>query len=100
MLPSRQKVFFFFSEEVRRINRAPASPTATTFNPAWLTDPTNANYVDPACAIRLRSSCWRCGRRRTFSSTGAAHTSTRQPNVNNTRQEVVRVDYDWNPTPS
>src|SRR5260221_176393 len=42
------KMFFFFSEEVRRINRAPTALNATTYDPAWLTDPTNANYVAPA----------------------------------------------------
>ena len=42
---SKEKLFFFFSEELRRIKRAPASLTANVPNPEWLTDPTNANYV-------------------------------------------------------
>ena len=33
---------------MRRITRAPASLTAKTLDPAWLTDPTSANYVAPA----------------------------------------------------
>ena len=48
MLPSRKKAFFFWSEEWRRISRAPAASTANVVNPAWLTDPTNPNYVAPA----------------------------------------------------
>jgi hypothetical protein len=54
VLPSKDKLYFFFSEEVRRINRAPASLTATVPNPEWLTDPTSANYVPP---VRARSQC-------------------------------------------
>src|SRR6185503_13321778 len=58
------RMFFFFSEELRRINREPASLSANVFDPSWLTDPANAN---------------------------------REPTINNTRQEVARVDYDFNP---
>src|SRR6185369_9673377 len=47
LLPSRQKAFFFWSQEWRRITRAPASSTANVVNPAWLNDPTNPNYVAP-----------------------------------------------------
>src|SRR5438067_1800157 len=52
------KMFFFFSEELRRITRV--SPlTANTYDPSWLTDPTNANYVPPALrdpnAVRMLS---------------------------------------------
>ena len=42
------KLFFFWSQEWRRITRAPASLTANVPDPAWLTDPTNVNYVAPA----------------------------------------------------
>src|SRR6185295_8931558 len=42
------KMFFFFSAVIRRINRAPASLVANVSDPAWLTDPTDANYVAPA----------------------------------------------------
>ena len=43
-----REAFFFFSEEWRRIKRAPASLTRNVPNPEWLTDPTSANYVPPA----------------------------------------------------
>ena len=48
LLPSREKAFFFFSEEWRRIKRAPQSAILSVPNPDWLTDPTSANYVAPA----------------------------------------------------
>src|SRR5207244_6010385 len=44
----RNRMFFFFSEEARRINRQPASVSAQVYDPPWLTDPSNANYVAPA----------------------------------------------------
>ena len=81
------KMFFFFSEELRRINRAPASLNANVYDPAWLTDPTSANYVAAGAARSERGrSCWRCGRRRT--SPAALQFLSSQPNINNTRQEV------------
>jgi len=88
------KMFFFFSEELRRINRAPTTLTANTFDPAWLTDPTNANYVPPALrdanALKLLSL---------FPApnvTGRLQFLSTQPTIQNTRQEVARVDYDLN----
>jgi hypothetical protein len=91
LLPSRQKAFFFWSEEWRRITRAPASVTATTINPAWLTDPTNANYVDPAQrdpnAVKLLALY-------PAPNQGAATFLNTNPTVNNTRQEVLRTDYE------
>ncbi|HEU4804603.1 MAG TPA: TonB-dependent receptor, partial [Nitrobacter sp.] len=51
------KMFFFYSQEFRRITRAPGSLTANVPNPEWLTDPTSPNYVPPAerdpIAVRL-----------------------------------------------
>src|SRR6185369_9137939 len=41
------KMFFFFSEELRRINRAPTTLNANVYDPAWLTDTTSPNYVPP-----------------------------------------------------
>src|SRR5438067_1382072 len=88
------KMFFFFSEELRRITRAPTTLTANTFDPAWLTDPTNANYVPPALrdpnALKLLSL---------FPApnvTGRLQFLSTQPTIQNTRQEVARVDYDLN----
>src|SRR6266550_2875627 len=54
----KDKLFFFFSEEVRRITRV-TPLTANTYDPAWLNDPSNANYVAPALrdpnAVKLLS---------------------------------------------
>jgi hypothetical protein len=96
LLPSRQKAFFFFSEEWRRIKRAPGNATVNAVNPEWLTDPANANYVAPEDrdpnAMKLLAL---------FPAPNAFVGSTARfvnsvPNVNNTRQEVVRADYDLN----
>jgi hypothetical protein len=88
------KMFFFFSEELRRITRV-TPLTANTVDPAWLTDPSNANYVPPALrdpnAVKMLSL---------FPApnvTGRAQFLTSSPAIQNTRQEVVRVDYDLNP---
>jgi hypothetical protein len=89
------KMFFFFSEEARRINRAPASLVANVWDPSWLTDPSNANYVAPANrdpnAVKLLA-LWP-----TPNVPGKAQFVNSQPTINNTRQEVARVDYDINP---
>src|SRR5580765_4678191 len=45
VIPS--KMFFFFSEELRRISRV-TPVTANTYDPAWLTNPADPNYVAPA----------------------------------------------------
>jgi hypothetical protein len=91
LLPSRQKAFFFFSEEIRRVTRAPASSTATVVNPAWLSDPTNANYVAPELrdptAVKLLA-LW------PSPNLGTNQFLNSVPSVNNTRQEVIRTDYD------
>ena len=91
LLPSRERAFFFWSQEWRRIERAPASSTATVVNPAWLNDPTNQNYVAPADrdpnAVKLLS-LW------PEPNQGLNQFVNRNPNVNNTRQEVIRVDFD------
>jgi len=91
----QNKLFFFFSEELRRITRTPGSATATVYDPTWLTDPTNVNYVAPALrdpnALKLLSA-WPTPN---TPGTSPRYVST-QPNINNTRQEVARVDYDAN----
>src|SRR5438105_3117674 len=88
------KLFFFFSEELRRITRAPTALNANTYDPAWLTDATNANYVPPALrdpnAVRLLSLY------PTPNVTGRLQFLSTQPTIQNTRQEVARVDYDVN----
>src|SRR5215471_9494490 len=90
-----QKMFFFFSEEVRRINRAPTALNVTTYDPAWLTDTTNANYVPPA--LRDPNALKILGLFPTPDVPGRLQFLSSQPTINNTRQEVVRVDYDLNP---
>jgi hypothetical protein len=88
----KNKLFFFYSQEWRRITREPATRTAFVFDPAWLSDPTNANYVAPALrdpnAVKLLTL---------YPAPNVAGTNrfiNPQANINNTRQEVVRVDYD------
>ena len=91
LLPSRQRAFFFWSQEWRRIERAPASSTATVVDPAWLNDPTNLNYVAPAQrdpnAVKLLA-IWPAPNQ------GINQFVNTNPNVSNTRQEVARVDFD------
>jgi hypothetical protein len=85
------KMFFFFSEELRRISRV-TPVTANTVDPAWLTDTTNANYVAPALrdpnAVKLLSLY------PAPNITGRAQFLTSSPGIQNTRQEVGRIDYD------
>jgi hypothetical protein len=87
------RMFFFFSEELRRINRVPPL-TANTYDPAWLADSSNANYVPPplrdAGALKLLTL---------FpipNVTGRLQSLSTQAAINNTRQEVGRLDYDIN----
>jgi len=86
------KLFFFFSEELRRITRAPASLTSNVYDPSWLTDTTSPNYVPPALrdsnAVKLLS-LWP-----TPNVTGRLQYLSTQPSIQNTRQEVARIDYD------
>jgi hypothetical protein len=100
-LPSKERLFFFFSEEFRRSRRAPASQTALVPNPEWLTDPTSANYVpvaerDPN-AVRLLSGFPAPNTPPTAPGAVGRH-QVLSPNINNTRQEVLRVDYDLSST--
>src|SRR5262245_2255244 len=100
MLPSRQKAFFFFSQEWRRIKRAPSSSTLNVPNPDWLTDPTSVNYVAPADrdpnAVRLLSG-YPTPNLAPATAGGPGRYQVTAPNINNTRQEVARADYDLGP---
>jgi hypothetical protein len=91
MLPSRQKAFFFWSQEWRRISRAVTNSTVNVVDPAWLTDPANANYVDPAQrdpnAVKLLA-LWPAP------NIGTNQYVNSVPTINNTRQEVIRADFD------
>lgn len=101
LLKSREKLFFFFSEELRRIRRAPASLTALVPNPEWLSDPTSINYVAPAerdpIAVRLLSG-FPAPNTPPLAPGAVGRYQVVSPNINNTRQEVVRVDYDLSST--
>ena len=100
-LPSRQRLFFFYSQEFRRITRAPASLTATVPNPDWLTNPASANYVAPAerdpNAVRLLQG-YPQPNLAPLVADGVGRYQVTSPNINNTRQEVARVDFDWTDT--
>lgn len=89
----RDKAFFFLSQEFRRISRA-AEITANTVNPAWLNDPANVNYVAPADrdpnAVRLLEAF-------PAPNQGIAQYLNTNPNINDTRQTVARVDVDVRP---
>ncbi len=91
----QEKLFFFWSQEWRRIKRAPASLTPIVPDPAWLTDPTSTNYVAPELrdpnAVKLLAA-WPSP-----NMAGKNQYSVDSPNINNTRQEVIRLDYDLSP---
>jgi hypothetical protein len=97
MLPSRQKAFFFFSQEWRRIKRAPQQSIANVPNPEWLTNPSSPNYVAPEerdpVAVRLLEGYPQPNLAPTAPGNPGRHQVT-VPNINNTRQEVIRLDYD------
>ena len=68
-------------------------------NPEWLTDPTSANYVAPGerdpSAVRLLTGYPTPNLPPTAPGNPGRY-QVANPNINNTRQEVVRVDYDLN----
>ncbi len=101
VLPSRERMFFFWSQEFRRVTRAPASLTALVPNPEWLTDPTSANYVAPAerdpNAVRLLAG-YPTPNLAPLAPGAVGRYQVSSPNINNTRQEVIRMDFDWRPS--
>ena len=90
----KDKLFFFYSQEWRRISRAPASASATVPDPAWLSDPANANYVPPAqrdpSAVALLAAF-------PAPNLGTTGFISNRPNDQDTRQEVLRLDYNVSP---
>jgi hypothetical protein len=88
----KNNVFFFWSQEWRKIKR-PSDASALVPDPSWLNDPTNANYVAPADrdpnAVRLLAA-WPAP------NTGPGTFLHSVPNTQNTRQEVVRIDWQLN----
>ena len=101
LTPSKDKLFFFFSQEFRRVTRAPASNTANVPNPDWLTNPLSANYVPPAerspIAVALLQA-FPAPNAPPLTADAPGRHLVQAPNLNNTRQEVLRVDYDLNST--
>jgi hypothetical protein len=95
------KMFFFYSQEFRKITRAPASLTANVPNPEWLTDAASANYVPPAerdpQAVRLLAG-FPTPNTPPLTAGAPGRYQVTSPNINNTRQEVLRIDYDLNNT--
>jgi hypothetical protein len=97
----RDKMFFFWSQEWRRITRAPASLTALVPNPEWLANPASANYVPPGerdpNAVRLLQG-YPAPNLAPATPGGPGRYTVTSPNVNDTRQEVIRMDYDLSAT--
>jgi hypothetical protein len=83
-------LFFFWSQEWRQITRAPASANATVVDPAWLNNPSDPNYVPPANrdpnAVRLLA-LWPAA------NLGSSSFQESRPNDQDTRQEVIRMDW-------
>src|SRR5262245_749459 len=98
VLPWRRSLFFFWSQEWRRIKRAPASLVANVPNPAWLTDPGDPNFVPmaerDANAVKLLE-LWPAPNLPSQTPGAAGRFQVAAPNINNTRQEVIRLDYEW-----
>jgi hypothetical protein len=100
-LPSKERLFFFWSQEFRRQSRAPASLTALVPNPDWLTNPASANYVAPAerdpNAVRLLSG-FPTPNLAPLAPDAVGRYQVSSPNINDTRQEVLRMDFDLSTT--
>lgn len=98
LLPSREKAFFFWSQEWRRIERATPNILSVP-NPEWLTNPQSANYVAPGDrdpnAVRLLG-LFPAPNLAPTAADGAGRYQVNAPAPQNTRQEVIRVDYAWN----
>jgi hypothetical protein len=90
----KEKLFFFWSQEWRRIDRAPTDLVATVPDPAWLSDPADPNYVAPARrdpnAVALLAAY-------PAPNTGASQYRSSAANAQDTRQEVVRLDWSIDP---
>jgi hypothetical protein len=86
----RDRLFFFWSQEWRKIDRAPTDRVATVPETSWLTDPGDPDYVAPALrdpnAVALLGAY-------PAPNTGSNQYRDSQPNAQDTRQEVLRVDW-------
>lgn len=90
-LPTRKKLFFFFSQEWRRSTRDSWTALASVPDPTWLTDPASPNYVAPEVrdpnAVKLLN-LWPAP-----NVPGTNRYQTTITNELDTRQEFVRADY-------
>jgi hypothetical protein len=90
----KDRLFFFYSQEWRQISRAPTAASASVPDPAFLSDPTNPNYVAPALrdpnAVRLLEM-WPAP------NAGTNRFVTTRANEQDTRQEVARLDWQISP---
>ena len=95
-LPSRKKLFFFFSQEWRLSTRNKSTISGPVPDPAWLTDPASANYVPPEArdpnAVKLMT-LWP-----TSNQPGRNFYSSTITNSLDTRQEFARADYNLKET--
>src|SRR5439155_13746357 len=81
-------------EEASRISRVTGTLTATVQEQAWLTDPASPNYV--AHALRDPNTVKLLALWPAPNIAGTNQFVSKQPGLQNTRQEVGRVDYDIN----
>jgi hypothetical protein len=90
----KDKLFFFFSQEWRKIERAPSSVAASVPERAWLDDPANPNYVAPALrdpnAVRLLEA-W------PSPNAGTNQYRDNRANEQDTNQQVLRLDWQIGP---
>ncbi|MGE5126253.1 MAG: carboxypeptidase regulatory-like domain-containing protein [Betaproteobacteria bacterium] len=86
----RDRLFFFWSQEWRRIERAPSGLVASVPDPAWLSDPASPNYVAPALrdpnAVKLLAAY-------PAPNTGSGQFRSVAADEQSTRQEVLRLDW-------
>jgi Carboxypeptidase regulatory-like domain len=89
--PGGENLFFFFSQEWRRISQERLTDFIPVPDPAWLTDPSNPNYVAPSerdpNAVKLLQAfpAPNVVGRNFFQRTDADQT--------NTQEEIVHLDY-------
>src|SRR5262245_31285863 len=92
-LPSRKKLFFFFSQEWRRSGREKiTSQRERVPDPTWLTDPASPNYVPPEARDPIAVKLLTLWPRPNVPGTNIySVTATKDLD---TRQEFVRADFD------
>ena len=90
-LPTRKRLFFFFSQEWRRSTRDKWMRQLTVPDPNWLTDPASTNFVPPEArdpnAVKLLT-LWPAP-----NVPGTNRYRTPITHEFDTRQEFVRADY-------